>query len=117
MPEQILLNFIKKCRKEGFSDLEIKEEIKSKGWPEEKINQAFLILQPKAQYKNQITLFLNDDMINILEKRAKKNLFTLSEQVEDILRRSCVRKNKPKQEKIDDKLLLCFSRPQKGTLK
>jgi hypothetical protein len=31
-----------------------------------------------------ITLFLDDELLDSLEKRAKKNMFTLSEQIEDI---------------------------------
>ena len=111
---KILVKFIKQARKKSFSDLEIRKAIIDKGWPVQEIEKAFLFLQPKPKYKNQICLFLNNEIIETLQKRAKKNMFTLSEQIEDILRRSCIRKSTTvKQEKIDDKLLLSFSRPQR----
>jgi len=114
MANKILVKFIKQARKKSFSDLEIRKAIIDKGWPVQEIEKAFLFLQPKPKYKNQICLFLNNEIIETLQKRAKKNMFTLSEQIEDILRRSCIRKSTTvKQEKIDDKLLLSFSRPQR----
>lgn len=111
MANKTLVNFIKNARSKGFSDITIKKEIVSKGWPAVESEKAFLSLKPAPEYKNQITLFLNNDLANILQKRADKNLFTISEQIEDILRRSCLNKKKiPQEEKIDDKLLLAFSR-------
>ena len=41
-----------------------------------------------------ISIELDKDEIKILEKRAKKNLMTLKEQIEDIIRRSCVSSSK-----------------------
>ena len=38
----------------------------------------------------EITISLDDEELKILNKRAKKNLLTLKEQVEDIIRRSCI---------------------------
>jgi hypothetical protein len=111
MVNKILVNFIKQARKKGFSDNQIQKEITLKGWPITESEKAFLSLQPKPKYQNQVTLFLNNEIIKALQKRANKNLFTLTEQIEDILRRSCMNKKKiPKEEKIDDKLLLAFSR-------
>lgn len=111
---KILIKFIKQARKKGFSDHEIRQEMLKKNYPVQEIERAFLSLEPKPKYKNQITLFLSNDIVNKLQKRAKKNLFTLSEQIEDILRRSCINKaSSPKSEKIDDKLLLAFSRAQR----
>ncbi len=59
-----------------------------------------------------ITIRLSDKEIKLLKKRAKKNLLTLTEQVEDIVRRSCInsRKIAPFSDKIDDKLVGLFSR-------
>jgi hypothetical protein len=113
MPNKILIKFIKQSRKKGFSDHEIRQEMLKKNYPVQEIEKSFLSLEPKPKYKNQITLFLSNDIINKLQKRAKKNLFTLSEQIEDILRRSCINKTSSSTEKIDDKLLLAFSRPQR----
>jgi len=114
MADKTLVKFIKQARKKGYSDLEIRKEILSKNYPLLEAEKAFLSSQPKPEYKNQICLFLNSEIISTLEKRAKKNIFTISEQIEDILRRSCIKKSTtPKQEKIDDKLLLAFSRVQR----
>jgi len=63
-----------------------------------------------------ISVFIDDEEKKILEKRAKKNLMTLKEQAEDILRRSCVAaKNKTKSnDKCDDKLVRIFSKQNRG---
>ena len=63
-----------------------------------------------------ITIRLSDNEVKILKKRAKKNLLNLREQVEDIVRRSCIntRSGNIFQEKIDDKLVGIFSRQQRG---
>jgi hypothetical protein len=37
-------------------------------------------------------------------------MFTLSEQIEDILRRSCLNQKSAKEEKLDDALVALFSR-------
>lgn len=67
-----------------------------------------------------ITLSFNESEIKILKKRAKKNLLTLKEQAEDIIRRSCISYSKNKNYKsikIDDKLVGIFSREKKGRKK
>jgi len=49
-----------------------------------------------------------------LEKRAKKNMLNLNEQVEDILRRSVLNFRKtPAEEKVDDKFITFFSRKKR----
>ena len=67
----------------------------------------------------KITINLDDDEVKILKKRAKKNLFSLKEQVEDIIRRSCVtyKGGVSKKIKIDDKLVAIFSRERRGRKK
>jgi len=68
----------------------------------------------------KITIELDEDEINIIQKRAEKNLFSLKEQIEDILRKSAVRtKNNKNQQtiKIDDKLVAVFSRDNRGRKK
>lgn len=59
-----------------------------------------------------ITIRLSDKEVKLLKKRAKKNLLELREQVEDIVRRSCINSKITKNpgEKIDDKLVGIFSR-------
>jgi hypothetical protein len=64
-----------------------------------------------------ITINLDEDVKKILKKRAEKNLFSLREQIEDILRKSAARsKNKKKYHtvKVDDKLVAVFSRDGRG---
>ena len=94
----------------------IRKALVNHGWPQKIVNETFQSFNPKQKLaKNQVCIFLSDEILNELEKRAKKNLFNLEEQIEDILRRSCARKNKSiKQEKIDDFLVSCFSRSNKG---
>jgi hypothetical protein len=64
-----------------------------------------------------VTISLDDEIKEILEKRAKRNLFTLKEQIEDILRKSAVRTKTGSQTsrfKIDDTLVDIFSRQRSG---
>lgn len=66
-----------------------------------------------------ITIFIDKDEEKILKKRAKTNLMTIREQIENIVRRSCVRTNKnyvPK-DPCDDKLVKIFSKQNKGPRK
>jgi hypothetical protein len=66
----------------------------------------------------KITISLDNEEVKILNKRAKKNLFTLHEQVEDIIRRSCIASSKGTyQPKLDDKLVEIFSRQRSGRKK
>jgi hypothetical protein len=105
-----LLSFIKNARKKGYSDLQIRNALVYHGWPVESIEEIFSFLNPKFRLKNQVCIFLTHELIRKLEKRANKNMFTLSEQVEDILRRSCINTQSTKQEKLDDTLVALFSR-------
>ncbi len=63
-----------------------------------------------------ISVFIDDNEKKILERRAKKNLMTLREQVEDIIRRSSVNYKSGSQSaaKVDDRLVEIFSRHKKG---
>lgn len=63
-----------------------------------------------------ITIRLSDEEVKILKKRAKKNMLNLKEQVEDIIRRSCInsKSGKISGEKFDDKLVGIFSRQKRG---
>ena len=65
----------------------------------------------------KLSISLDDDEVKILNKRAKKNFLTLREQVEDIIRRSCissVKKSSMKLIKVDDKLVAVFFRERRG---
>ena len=68
----------------------------------------------------KLTIHIDEDVKKIISKRAKENLLTLREQIEDILRKSAVRTKKSgkyKQIKIDDKLVAVFSRERRGRKK
>ena len=66
--------------------------------------------------KMKLTISLDEKEVKILNKRAKKNFLTLKEQVEDIIRRSCIRSSKGTYRpiKVDDKLVGIFSRERRG---
>jgi len=113
-----LANFIIEARKRGFSDNQIRTALTEKNWPTNQINKAFESLSPKLKVKNQVCVFLNDEILKVLTKRAKKNSMTLGEQIEDILRRSSIRKtSSTTKQKIDDFLVSCFSKAPQGRKK
>jgi hypothetical protein len=65
----------------------------------------------------KLTIYLDDEEVKVLEKRAKKNIFTLKEQVEDIIRTSVIRTKTGKRTKpikVDDRLVDIFSRHKTG---
>ena len=67
-----------------------------------------------------ISIGLNEEEVKILEKRAEDNLLTLKEQIEDIIRRSCISSSKKtgySAIKCDDKLVAVFSRDKRGRKK
>lgn len=114
--EKELVNFITEARKRGFSDFQIRKALVESNWPERFVEKAFQSFSPKFKLaKNQLCIFLSGNVLAELEKRAKKNMMNVEEQIEDILRRSCARKSiSSPQEKIDDLLISCFSRSRKG---
>ncbi len=68
----------------------------------------------------KVTIALSDDEIKVLEKRSKKNLMSIKEQIEDIVRRSCVNyKTGPSYTTVkpDDRLVSIFSREMRGRKK
>ena len=118
MANKKVVNFIKEARKRGFGDSDLRKALLNHGWPLQEIEKAFIFLQPKYKFKNQVCIFLGNDVLDVLEKRAKKNMFTVSEQIEDILRRSCVGlKKTSKMKKCDDLLVSIFSRERTGPKK
>lgn len=72
-----------------------------------------------ANAKVTLTIDLNQEEMNILRKKAKKNLLSPREMAEDIIRRSCIRSMKKtyQEPKIDDKLVGIFSRQKRGKSK
>lgn len=114
MADKQLIKFIKECRKRGYEDYEIRAHLKKLNWPSKLIEEAFISLKEPMNPKNRIEIYLPDDLLKKVQARAKKNMFTLPEQIEDILRRSVLsmRRKTPKEEKIDDKLVALFSRKQ-----
>jgi len=113
-----LKSFIQSARKKGYSDIQIRKVLLEYKWSEKIIQKAFEALNPKSKIKNQICIYLNDEMRGVLRERANKNLFTLQEQIENILRRSCARKLKKQSTiKIDDFLISCFSKSSRGRKK
>jgi len=120
IPNTDLIKFIKEARKRGFDDYTIRTPLLKQGWPESEVECAFNALKKKARehisFKNKVVIYLNNDLLKMIDKRAKKNMLTLPEQVEDILRRSCLSmKKKPLiSGKIDDLLVSIFSRQKRG---
>lgn len=119
MPTKEILNFVKEARKRGFDDYQIKEALLKHKWPLNEIENCFISLNPKIKFKNKVCLYLDSDVLKALEKRANKNMFTISEQIEDILRRSVINSKKVKKEddKLDDMLVGLFSRKNTGKKK
>ena len=68
-----------------------------------------------------ITISIDAEIQKIIGKRAKKNLLTIKEQVEEIIRQSAVRTKSGTGSavslKTDDRLVEVFSRHKKGRKK
>jgi len=69
-----------------------------------------------ANKKVSLTIDLSSEEIKLLEKRAKKNILSVREMAEDIIRRSCIRSKRKvyTEPKIDDALVGIFSRQTRG---
>jgi len=120
IPNSDLVKFIKQARKRGFDDYQIREPLLKQGWPLDEIEAALFSIRPKKdahiKFKNKVEIYLNNDLLALIDKRAKRNMLTLPEQIEDILRRSTLSlKNKGSKtpEKIDDLLVSLFSRQKR----
>ena len=106
-----LIKYIIEARKRGFSDNDIKTPLYEKGWLKEDVEKAFNSLKKENRINIEITL--PENIVKIVEKRAKKNMLSLEEQIEDIVRRSAVNALNKKAvgpENIDDLLISIFSR-------
>lgn len=105
-----LIKFILEARRRNFTDIKITEVLLSNGWPMHEIHLGFEALR-EHHFKKSITIWLDKEIIDLLEKRAKRNLMTLPEQIEDIIRRSIANQRPTQQkEKLDDMLVGLFSR-------
>ena len=128
-----LLSFIKTCKQQGYEDYQIRIPLIEKGWPLDEVQRAFYELKKTEEkklkkevkkdnkviyvYKNSMTIHLSEDVFKTVSKRAKKNMLTPEEQVEDIVRRSCVNtknKNAEIKDNVDDIFLKLFSRKNCG---
>lgn len=128
----VLIDFIKTCKQQGYEDFQIRIPLLEKGWPLDEVQRAFYeIKQSESKklkkeikrdhktvyvYKNSMTIHLSEDVFKTISKRAKKNMLSEEEQVEDIVRRSCVnvKKNSEPKDDVDDLLLKLFSRKNCG---
>ncbi len=64
-----------------------------------------------------ITISIDEEIKKIIAKRAKKNLLSIKEQIEEIVRQSAVRTKSgvsASSIKADDRLVEIFSRNKKG---
>ncbi len=116
--QEQLFDFIVEARRRGFNDRQIKKLLIQYKWPKKVVDDAFIKLHPRFKFKNQVCIFLSNDILLLLEKRAKKNMMTLSELIEDILRKSTIRTKTGTSSissKVDDTLVSIFSREKRGT--
>ena len=115
-----LQSFIIEARRRGFTDAQIKKPLLDNDWDLEEVDKALASLKiteasgPQYKIKNRIEIYLTEDILKELEKRAEKNMFNLNEQVEDILRRSCLhgKQIKSQEDRVDDLFLKLFSRKE-----
>lgn len=128
-----VVRFLIEARNRGFEDWQLREVLLKNKWPSEEIEKAFAYIKAQEEaslkkkqnqdgkivykYKNSITIHLDEDVLKVIEKRAKKNMLTSTEQIEDIIRRSCVSTKKSSgepEDKVDDLFLKLFSRKRCG---
>ena len=128
-----LLKYIRECRQAGFEDFQIRIPLLDNGWELHEVQKAFEAIRTEEEkqlkkkrikdnkivyvYKNSFTVHLDSEVAKIIEKRAKKNILTAEEQIEDIIRRSCVNLKKKDSEavdNVDDIFLKLFSRKNTG---
>lgn len=136
IPNPALVKYIKECRLKGFEDFQIRIALVDENWPLDEISRAFQQVKEQEErklkkvqkvsenktiyvYKNTLTIHLDSEITKLIEKRAKKNMLTPAEQVEDIVRRSCVNQKKKSSDlsitdNVDDNFLKLFSRKTAG---
>ena len=95
----------------------IQQEIQEHQQLNKDLQDVELDAEIKLNESSSIMIFLDEELREALEKRAKKNMLTLPDQIEDILRRSTLNqklKKSPPEDKMDDKLVGLFSRKNTG---
>lgn len=121
---QELVNFIREVRRRGYSNDEIVTPLLGKGWTIQEIEFAFKESEKNQQKtskelkqgKEKVEVYLSKDIHEIVRKRSRKNMLSIPEQIEDIVRRSCIstKLKKAANEKLDDLLVGIFSRRRSG---
>ncbi len=111
-----LLEFIREARERGFDDFQIKQPLLQEGWEIHEVEAAFATFKKPVIIQNKVCIYLDSDILRLIEKRATKNMLTISQQIEDILRRSVInaKGTKGKPEKLDDTLVGIFSRKKRS---
>ncbi len=95
----------------------IQQEIQEHQQLNKDLQDVELDAEVNLRNNSSVILFLDEELREALEKRAKKNMLTLPDQIEDILRRSTLNqklKKSPPEDKLDDKLVGLFSRKNTG---
>ena len=115
MTNSDLARFIKEARARGFDDYEIRKPLIEQGWEVHEVERALASLKEPARLKNKVSIYLGNDVLKVVEKRAKRNMLSVSEQIEDIVRRSAVntKQTKIRDDKLDDMLVTLFSRKRR----
>jgi hypothetical protein len=118
-----LVEFVIEARRRGYNDSEIRLLLLEHGWTEVEISLATIesynkrTEKEKKSGKEKVEVYLSKDTYELIRKRAKKNMLSIPEQIEDIVRRSCINaKLRPleSKEKLDDLLISLFSRKRTG---
>lgn len=114
MANKQLITFINKARARGFLDEDIIKPLVDEGWSNDEIDEAFTSLRDRAPASSTLTIALDKNVMVALKKRARRNLLTPEQQVQDIVRRSMANARKStRSEKLDDLLVAIFSRKAK----
>ena len=121
---QELVNFTREVKRRGYSNDEIITPLLKRGWTIQEIDSAFKESEKNQkktnkelkQGKEKVEIYLNKDIHEIIRKRSRKNMLSIPEQIEDIIRRSCIstKLRKASNEKLDDLLVGIFSRRRSG---
>ncbi|MCX8159091.1 MAG: hypothetical protein N3D20_02265 [Candidatus Pacearchaeota archaeon] len=116
MVEEKVIEFVRECRRRGFSNEQIKDKLIEGGWSFKEIDEAINFVKKTTQ-KIRLCIGIDEEVAKMLIRRAKRNMMSVEEQAEDILRRSCVsmRKKPLTEEKIvGNHFISIFSRRKYG---
>ncbi len=116
MANKQLVLFVSESKRRGLSENWIYGSLLENGWKKQEIDNAFKSLKEERKNLYGITIYLKQDILERIDKRAKKNLLNVQEQIEDIIRRSAINMagKKYKEKKLDDTLVALFSRSRRG---